>query len=71
MNCHHSQYESRLHADECAECLREEVRRWRRCAVRLRPFAASYATHPKRNPEDKLWQVLAEFDALTKTPLTK
>lgn len=71
MNCNHRSHETCLHGDECAECLRQQAKRWRECAEMLRPFASAYSTHPKRNLADKLADVLAMFDALVTSPLTK
>ena len=71
MTCEHAKHETCLRGDECAECLREEATRWREYAERLRPFAISYSSHPKRNPEDKLSEILAQFDVLAKRRLTE
>jgi len=42
----------------------EELKRWKIVAQRLRVFAESYSSHPKRNPDDKLSEVLQEHDSL-------
>jgi hypothetical protein len=60
------QVEAGLPSQACLKAFSERTKdsSWRCCAERLRPFAISYRTHHLRNPNDKLAEVLAEFDAL-------
>lgn len=53
-----NQKERRLKDDESLQS------KWRKCAERLRAFAIGYSDHPKRNPDDKLAEVLEEYDHL-------
>ena len=72
MNCNHTSYDTCLHDDECAECLREQAARWRKCAERLRAFAllsSSRVSPPKLNLEEQLVELLALYDSLTTTIL--
>lgn len=43
---------------------KEALEAWKACATRLRAFAIHYSDHPKRNHDDKLAEVLAEYDQL-------
>jgi hypothetical protein len=37
---------------------------WERLADRLRCFAMAYTDHPRRNPDDRMNEVLSEYDRL-------
>lgn len=41
-----------------------ELANWKHCSDRLRVFAIAYRTHPLRNPNDKLDEVLALYESL-------